>query len=523
MPALRTQYSKAEDKWYLIGNAGEPLEIADIESLEQLLEDSAALKADKLRLWCLQIPLPNIPPLVLCVLPITSKTDSAMLAGMEKALLDVLLDNERPLTIVSLGSDGTASEREARRLLFEYADVRPEHFSIPSPDSSSDPFKITMLCIHQKTIAIIQDPKHCRKTIRNNLFSGARLLVLGNYIAVYSQVRLLAISEDSPLYYRDVEKLDRQDDRAASRLFSASFLEYTLKDKDHLALSVLLFVYGDLVDAYENRTLPHLERIKMAYRAHAFKSLWKAFLKQSKYPEKTYFISPAADDITTILVDGLFALIYIYRDKLDGKYPLLPWIHGSEANEHVFGLLRTMVSDFTMLDVLQLIPKIRVRLHAACRNKIADSDFKRTASGYSHTYYDTDAPSLAPLLDFPSDSDIHSACAAAHEEACALWKMLGGYRADAVPQNANSSPLTRPSAPINTDQGKSDAIGNDQDKGEDDDGMDDTTFRKTDRTELQQALQSMDNAHSLTTEQENTLDECTYAAASLAVADRDRM
>ncbi|KAI0716262.1 hypothetical protein C8Q76DRAFT_568140, partial [Earliella scabrosa] len=62
---------------------------------------------------------------------------------------------------------------------------------------------------------VIQDPKHHdgAKTIRNNLFSGARLLTLVNHVALYSHVRELAFEADSPPYHRDVEKVDRQDDK----------------------------------------------------------------------------------------------------------------------------------------------------------------------------------------------------------------------------------------------------------------------------------------------------------------------
>jgi hypothetical protein len=88
-----------------------------------------------------------------------------------------------------------------------------------------------------------------------------------------------------------------------------------------------------------------------------------------------YFISTAADNIIDILVDGLLGLIYIYHNHLDHPYPLLPWMHGSEANEHIFGLLRSFVTDFTMLDVLHLIPKLHVCLMAACHAKKVRVDF----------------------------------------------------------------------------------------------------------------------------------------------------
>ena len=136
-------------------------------------------------------------------------------------------------------------------------------------------------------IAIIQDPKHGRKTGRNNLFSGAWLLVLGNHPVCYEQVRMLASESDSLLYWRDVDRLDRQDDQAAARLFSASFLRYAISQNGDInpGLAVYLFVIGELIDAYENHHIPHIERIRMVLRMRFFKSIWKSFLQASGYQE----------------------------------------------------------------------------------------------------------------------------------------------------------------------------------------------------------------------------------------------
>ena len=156
----------------------------------------------------------------------------------------------------------------------------------------------------------------------------------------YEQVRNLASEADTPLYWRDVDRLDRQDDCAAACLFSASFLRYTIsrQGNNNPALPIYLFVIGELVDAYENRYIPHIESVGMVLRMRFFKSIWKTFLRASSYQENRYFILADADDIVDILVDGLLALIFIHRDHLKSRFPLLPWMHGSEANEHVFSL-----------------------------------------------------------------------------------------------------------------------------------------------------------------------------------------
>ncbi|KAJ3816327.1 hypothetical protein F5880DRAFT_1494412 [Lentinula raphanica] len=133
-----------------------------------------------------------------------------------------------------------------------------------------------------------QDAKHALKTARNNLFSGARVLPLGNHIATYQQVRSIAHEADSPLYIRDVDKLDRQDDNAASRLFSAATLRYLVdRHRQNTGLIVYLFVFGELCDAYQNRRISHAERVIMVLRTRYFVQMWSQYIEQVPHCERS--------------------------------------------------------------------------------------------------------------------------------------------------------------------------------------------------------------------------------------------
>ena len=283
------------------------------------------------------------------------------------------------------------------------------------------------------------------------------------------------------------------------------------KKSSYVALSIYLFVLGELIDAYENRYIPHIDRIKMALRMRFFKSMWKSFLQCAGYSKTHYFISPAADDIIDILVDGLLGLIYIYHDHLDDLCPLLPWMHGSEANEHVFGLLRSLIADFTMLDAIHLVPKLNVCLMAACCAKNIKVDFWRTAASYTHTYFDADDLPLGILSEFPSNKDIAHAASAAFNEANALWDLLGYY--DTINPD-NSAGVPQPPA-----QEEDDGLASD---GHDCDA-DDSAFQNCDCRLLWTALDSSRQTSRLDDHAQARLDECTYAAACLDVADRDTM
>jgi hypothetical protein len=423
-----------------------------------------------------------------------------------------------PDGIVSLGSDGSILERDARRALVRSGFAECVNHSIPHPEGSQSPdICIQILRVYGQHIAVIQDPKHFLKTGRNNLYSGARLLALGDHVAYYEQVRSMASEGDSPLYWRDVDRLDRQDDRAAARLFSASFLSYTISrhGDTNPGLPIYLFVIGELVDAYENRYIPHIERVRMVLRMRFFKTIWKSFLQASGYPANRYFISADADNIIDILIDGLLGLIFIHRDHLPMTFPLLPWMHGSEANEHVFGLLRSLIPDFTMLDVLRLIPKLNVRLMAACKAKNVQVDFRRTAAGYSHTYFDANDIPLGILSEFPSDSDIAQAAVIAYDEANALWDLLGYYQTSA--HNSATQHHAQPPAGFDSEPSNEDHDADSSDEPED------TTSQAFDRRALQEALDSSNNVSGLDGQANTRLDEYSYAAACLNFEDQEKM
>lgn len=53
--------------------------------------------------------------------------------------------------------------------------------------------------------------------------------MLGFFAAFYAQLRELAANALGPLFMHNVENVDRQDDRAAARTFSASALDFYMK------------------------------------------------------------------------------------------------------------------------------------------------------------------------------------------------------------------------------------------------------------------------------------------------------
>jgi hypothetical protein len=81
------------------------------------------------------------------------------------------------------------------------------------------------------------------------------------------------------------------------------------------------------------------------------------------------------------------------------------------------------VTDFSFLDFIYMLPKLCFTIREAILR--ARSDPRATASGYSHTHFDTRGLDIPVLATFPSDAEINAAAKEAADEAESLLAILG--------------------------------------------------------------------------------------------------
>ncbi|KAJ7604607.1 hypothetical protein DFH06DRAFT_1386901 [Mycena polygramma] len=446
--ALRPLYNGPLGKWFIVGTTGEPIEVPDADALNATLDEleKTAEMATKLRLWILQIPLPNVPPLVLAIMPLGPKVKGDKLAEWQITLMKGLIS--RGFRVTSSGGDGAAVERTCQRLTAAASKVIEYRIKHPDPDYPD--IIVTVWELNGNVWVEIQDAKHGLKTFRNNASSGARGLVLGNVVVYFEQIYGLAMDPNSPMYPRDVkENRDRMDDPAAARLFSAATLAQAAQDPEkNLGLVVYLLVFGDFIDAYQSRTMSHHERAKIAIRTHIFLQTWRRFLSKAGYAESRHFISKEAFAISEILVNGLLGLIFIHRDHLGAHAtPLLPWFNASEPNEHTFASMRDISKDFTFQEAVLMVPKMRTKMQASVRTRPDPTAYKKQASGYCHTYFTSEDIDFALLSQYPTDVELSKAYQIAVEENDCLWTLLGIHPAQidaASPPKLISQPAPDP-------------------------------------------------------------------------------
>ena len=516
LASFRPYFDKELDGYYVMGHVGEPLRLLEPSSFSDMTGNNNLEKASKLRLWCLQVPIPNVPPIILAVLGISNKQKAADLFKYLWDIINGLIDHG--IKITSYAADGSSVERSIQSMLEAKATSKLA-ITIKHPTDGCDNIKFTIPFFRKQPIACVQDSKHLLKTFRNNLYSGARLLTFPDGVAHYGQVRSIAFSSDSPLFHRDVEKVDRQDDNAATRLFSASVLEWLKKhNPDHLALIVYLFVFGELIDAYQNRFISIITRVRMVLRARFFLDIWLQFLKTAGYPKEKHFVSHQCADITRILIEGFLKLVIIYRDHVGRRRPFLPWLLSTEVVEHVFGICRQIIKDFTMLDFYLMVPKLFIKLREAIfSSKISTG--KATAMGYNHTYADTRGIDLVVLADYPSDQDIDEASGNAYEEANSLFALLG-LSAEELPADSSSSSTIPP-----IDSWFRETLAEFQDEAEGDEFAELAceVEKESQMEDLQSAMDAVEGFEPSTEQEERHLMDLRYAGIALTIDEQINM
>lgn len=222
--------------------------------------------------WTGHIACPGVPTLIVAAVPISSQIKADELIQMQVKLVEGLLAHG--VRVISLGADGASKERA---VLYHFENSAPPYinFYLYDPDYPGDKSRALNLRIgcwgkDGQPIALVEDPGHFRKVLRANAYSGARLLTLGDYIAYYSQFYHIDI-EQGPLSSRDTLKADKQSDNTAIRIFSSKTVRHLIDHHpDQLRTIVYLVVLGSLPDAYQNRDLTIIERVKIALRAYYF-------------------------------------------------------------------------------------------------------------------------------------------------------------------------------------------------------------------------------------------------------------
>jgi hypothetical protein len=421
----------------------------------------------QVRVWLLTIPIPGVPARPVAIMPIRNQVARPELRKWHDEVERKLA--ERGIHHVSYNVDGVSTERGLTHdLLLEAVASGRVHtwsFKHPLPGKPSIHIEVPLL-ENGKPRVSGSDGKHAKKNARGAALSGARVLALGRYLVHFGQLMALATSERSPLLKKDIIGLDKQDDRAAARLFASAVIRHIeATQPDSIGLAIYTYIIGSIIDAQQNRKISHSERLVLLFRGRFFLEGWREYIaSHPMYSTQTHFIAPELYDILHIFINSMVALIFIYRDFFPA-FILMLWLHSTEMLEHFYGCARADQADFTMAEFVRKLKKIVLLMHGQIRVGVAQAQANSHRGGYHHFYHNTAGMDVDNLRNWPSNEEAEASILTAWCEAEALLKICGmgeGYipssaflptlkSSDLEVGNISSDFITVPSAQIDPD------------------------------------------------------------------------
>lgn len=339
--------------------------------------------------------------------------------------------SSRRLHIISYNVDGTEIERgltnEIQQAAVQSGRVHTWTFTHPVRGSPDLVLQVPTLA-NKKPCIMGSDGKHAKKNSRGSATSGARVLPLGRFLVHYGQLARLAQGANSPLLKTDIIGVDKQDDRAAARLFSAAVIKYISSTMpEEIGLATYLFIIGELIDAQQNRNLTHAEWTCMLWRGKFFLEGWRqSVVDHPHYALHTHFITRELYDILSIYINAMLALIVAHRDFFP-DCPLLLHLNSTEVCEHYFACGRKVKDQFNVVEWVEMQRKLELLMAGELKNNLNGAQEKASARqhGYHHSYFDSRGLDVVNLTTFPSDTEIEEMIELAHAEAQSLLEILG--------------------------------------------------------------------------------------------------
>ncbi|EGF98072.1 uncharacterized protein MELLADRAFT_96195 [Melampsora larici-populina 98AG31] len=112
-------------------------------------------------------------------------------------------------------------------------------------------------------------------------------------------------------------------------------------------------------------------------------------------------------------------------DEYYADFPFCPWKHGTEACEHIFGWMRVISPNFSVLDARLMMPKIIAVVKSIMSGRMKMPPSEHLHAGYQIDLHEENADNLDHLRDFPSNEDITEDLKIAKKRALSLADFCG--------------------------------------------------------------------------------------------------
>ncbi|RGB23862.1 hypothetical protein C1646_773893 [Rhizophagus diaphanus] len=267
------------------------------QTMKKIKEQDAV--ATQIRVFLLKIPISKIPPVIIAALP--TKGDVTAEEISNHLLMIIEMTARCIINLVSFGADGAITEMKAQQIVMEH----PSASGVLKFKASLYGINFKAPIFNNRPIIHMQNVKHAKKTARNQIHYGIRLLTFGNSTVYYDQLCNLTEKENSALRICNVYNVNKQDDGVTFHIF-----------------------HSQLLRMCQDNGKSHIEKTS-ENTSNEWYSIAQSFISIQSY------------HIFKSLAKSLVLLIISHRDYYE-DYPLLPWEHRTETLEHVFGLARQL-------------------------------------------------------------------------------------------------------------------------------------------------------------------------------------
>ncbi|PKK72441.1 hypothetical protein RhiirC2_710362 [Rhizophagus irregularis] len=157
----------------------------DIHATMKLIRKNNAV-VNQIRGFILKIPISKIPPVIIAAIPTKGNTKADEISQL---LLDIInMTAHAGINLLSIGADGVISEMKAQEKIMSNESIEKYLEFVDSFYGINFYAPI----YNNRPIVRVQCPKHAKKTARNQIHYGSKLLTFGNDTIRYDQLLELA-------------------------------------------------------------------------------------------------------------------------------------------------------------------------------------------------------------------------------------------------------------------------------------------------------------------------------------------
>lgn len=347
---------------------------------------------------------------------------------------------QRNITVVSFGGDGDSRLLKAMKIStqLKVQGIDKTLYSL-SPSFSTLSLKFpnewTWFWVEKPTsIPYIQDYVHVAVKLKSRLLKPSIMLPMGRYLAGSHHLKILFdtfAKDQHGIRQQDLNHRDKQNFDAVTRITSPSVLALLENFPDAKGTLKYLQLLRNFMDAFLDKGLSPLERIRKVWNSIFFLRYWHRWLcLNKKFTVKENFITSNANSGIELNGHALITLLILMRDIMpNGNELFCPWLLGSQPCEQTFRAARSMtgtfstIINFSMYGLLNRLHRLQIQLQLESEMHETGIQYPRVIRHINKTGFSTET--MLPNLNEISNNDICDVVKSAKADAISSLEDLG--------------------------------------------------------------------------------------------------